>query len=145
MEHYIGIDNSSLDHKIRVIDKNGNLKLSFTVDNNLEGFKKIDDKIHHLTDACIGFELPHGPLVDFLHENNYTLYSLNPLKIKRYKESLKVSGNKNDDIDALAIAEYLRSNSSYARELVYNSSEIERLKNLSIIHTRLTNDQCTTH
>lgn len=140
MKNYIGIDNSSLDHKIRVIDDNGNLKLSFTVDNTIEGFQKIDEKIHHLSDVSIGFELPHGPLVDFLHENNYSLFSLNPLKIKRYKESFKVSGNKNDDIDALAIAEYLRSNSSRTRELIYNSSEIERLKNLSIIHTRLTND-----
>lgn len=141
MGHYIGIDNSSLDHKVRVIDNNGNLKLSFTVANNLDGFNEIDDKLHDLTDAHIGFELPHGPIVDFLHENNYILYSLNPLKIKRYKESFKVSGNKNDDIDALAIAEYLRSNSSHTRELVYNSSEIERLKTLSIIHTRLTNDR----
>jgi transposase len=140
MEHYIGIDNSSLDHKVRVLDNNGKLKLSFTVANTLDGFKEIDYQIHNLESPRIGFELPHGPLVDFLHENNYSLYSLNPLKIKRYKESFKVSGNKNDDIDALAIAEYLRSNSLHTRELVYNSSEIERLKNLSIIHTRLTND-----
>jgi transposase len=78
--------------------------------------------------------------VDYLHLKGYNLYSLNPLKIKRYKETLKVSGNKNDDIDALAIAEYLRNNISYSRELTYNSSEIEKLKNLSIIHTRLTQD-----
>ena len=141
MEHYIGIDNSSLDHKIRVIDNSGSLKLSFTVANTLEGFKEIDDKIHDLKEICIGFELPHGPLVDFLHDRDYELHSLNPLKIKRYKESLKVSGNKNDDIDALAIAEYLRNNYSYSRELIYNSSEIERLKTLSIIHTRLTEDR----
>jgi transposase len=141
MQYYIGIDNSSLDHKIRVMDENGKQNMSFLISNSYDGFKKLDDKLSRLTNIKIGFELPHGPLVDYLHINNYHLYSLNPLKIKRYKESIKVSGNKNDDIDALAIAEYLRNNSAHTRELLYNSSEIERLKNLSIIHTRLTNDR----
>ena len=141
MEHLIGIDNSSLDHKVRIIDENGNQKLSFTITNTFEGFEKLNKKLCKLKNIKIGFELPHGPLVDYLHTYKYNLYSLNPLKIKRYKESLKVSGNKNDDIDALAIAEYLRNNKSYTRELVYNSSEIERLKNLSIIHTRLTQNR----
>jgi len=141
MEHYIGIDNSSLDHKVQVIDGQGNKKMSFNIPNNLQGFEKFSKKINQLKDIQIGFELPHGPLVDYLHSQNHKIYSLNPLKIKRYKESLKVSGNKNDDIDALAIAEYLRNNKNYTRELVYNSSEIERLKTLSIIHTRLTNDK----
>ena len=118
MEHFIGIDNSSLDHKVRVIDENGNQNLSFTVANTLEGFKEFNKKLNGIDNIKIGFELPHGPLVDYLHAQKYSLYSLNPLKIKRYKESLKVSGNKNDDIDALAIAEYLRNNKSYTRELI---------------------------
>ena len=96
MEHYIGIDNSSLDHKVRVIDENGNPNLSFTVVNTLEGFEELNKKLSGFTNVKIGFELPHGPLVDYLHLKEYCLYSLNPLKIKRYKESIKVSGNKND-------------------------------------------------
>lgn len=141
MEHYIGIDNSSLDNKVQVIDELGNKKLSFTIPNNLEGFEILNRKISCIDNLRIGFELPHGPLVDYLHFHDYKIFSLNPLKIKRYKESLKVSGNKNDNIDAIAIAEYLRNNKNYTRELLYNSSEIERLKTLSIIHTRLTNNK----
>jgi transposase len=141
MEHFIGIDNSSLDHKVRVIDENGHLNLSFTITNDFDGFEKLNHELNQLKDSKIGFELPHGPLVDYLHEHGYKLYSLNPLKIKRFKESLKVSGNKNDDIDAVAIAEYLRSNNRYTRELLYNSHEIEKLKNLSIIHTRMVHNR----
>ncbi len=141
MQHYIGIDNSSRDHKVRVIDDNGILNLSFTVTNDFNGFEELDKKLKIIKDGKIGFELPHGPLVDYLHEHEYKLYSLNPLKVKRFKETLKVSGNKNDDIDAVAIAEYLRGNKKYTRELVYNSHEIEKLKNLSIIHTRLTQNK----
>ena len=99
MEHYIGIDNSSLDHKVRVIDEDGNQNLSFSIANTLEGFEELNKKLSGIKNIKIGFELPHGPLVDYLHAHKYNLYSLNPLKIKRYKESIKVSGNKNDDID----------------------------------------------
>ena len=141
MRYFIGIDNSSLEHKVRAIDENGNKKFDFTIENNLNGFMELHNKIKNFEDLLIGFELPHGPLVDYLHFKNYVLYSLNPLKIKRYKESQKVSGNKNDDIDAIAIAEYLRTNNSILRQLELNSPEIETLKTLSIIHTRLTNNK----
>ena len=141
MRYFIGIDNSSLDHKVRVIDGNGKQNAAFTVANTHEGFKELNGKIKGLGSIKIGFELPHGPLVDYLHEKKYRLYSLNPLKIKRYKESIKVSGNKNDAIDALAIAEYLRNNAPHIRELTYNSPEIERLKTLSIIHSRISRER----
>ena len=141
MNYYVGIDNSSLDHKIRVIDENGKRNFAFSIPNSFKGFQELDNKLSDLSNPIIGFELPHGPLVDYLHSKEYRMYSLNPLKIKRYKESIKVSGDKNDDIDALAIADYLRINATQSQELIYNSSEIEKLKVLSIIHTRLTNDR----
>ena len=109
--------------------------------NDFSGFEILDRKLKKIKSSKIGFDLPRGPLVDYLHEHNYKLYSLNPLKIKRFKESLRVSGNTNDDIDAAAIAEYLRSNKNYTCELLYNSHEIEKLKNLSIIHTRMTHNR----
>lgn len=141
MNYFVGIDNSSFDHKVRIIDENGKLHDSFTIANNYNGFKELGNKLVPYSRCTIGFELPHGPLVDYLHLNHYHLFSINPLKIKRYKETLKVSGNKNDDIDAMAIAEYAANNESRMRELLFNSCEIEKLKALSIIHTRVTHDK----
>jgi len=63
------------------------------------------------------------------------------LKIKRFKESTKVSGSKNDAIDAHAIADYVLTNTHCTKELRSNSSAIERLTMLSMIHTRLTHDR----
>lgn len=140
MNHFIGIDNSSLNHKVKIIDEKSNQKLSFTITNSYEGFEELHEKLNSFENKKIAFEMPFGPLVDYLHFKNYNIYSLNPLKVKRYKETIKVSGNKNDDIDALAIAEYLKNNISHTRELIYNSPEIEKLKNLSMIHTRLTEE-----
>lgn len=138
MDFFAGIDNSSLDHKVRIVNEKGAELVSMTISNDLSGFNQLNNKLCYYSGVNIGFELPHGPIVDYLKAKNYCMYSLNPLKIKRYKESLVVSGNKTDTIDALAIAEYLRNNKSATRELLFNSSHIEKLKTLSIIHTRLT-------
>ncbi len=140
MNHFIGIDISSLNHHVKVIDEESNQKSSFVIPNNYEGFKELSEKLTGFTNMKIGFEQPHGPLIDYLHFKNYDLYSLNPLKLKRYKETIKVSGNKNDDIDAQAIAEYLKNNASHIRAMIYNSSAIERLKTLSIIHNKMTEE-----
>jgi transposase len=140
MNHFIGIDIATKNHYVNVIDEECNQKSSFIITNNYEGFEKLNEKLNYFPNIKIGFEQPHGPLIDYLHFKNYDLYSLNPLKIKRYKETIKVSGNKNDNIDALAIANYLKNNSTHIRELLYCSSEIEKLKNLSMIHNKLTEE-----
>jgi transposase len=110
MRVFAGIDNSSLDHKVKLVNDTGKEILSMTISNDLFGFNQLDKKLCLYPDVIIGFELPHGPIVDYLKAKNYSMFSLNPLKIKRYKESVVVSGNKTDNIDALAIAEYLRNN-----------------------------------
>lgn len=141
MIHFVGIDNSSLDHKVQIIDEHNKLKLAFTIENSLSGFKFLEKKIKILSDTRIAFEAPHGPLIDFLQSKNYKLFPIHPLKIKRFKETFRVSGNKNDDIDARIIAEYLRNNEKRSQPLLRNSSEIEKLKLLSIIHSRLVHNR----
>ncbi|MBN1501741.1 MAG: IS110 family transposase [Spirochaetes bacterium] len=140
MQHYIGIDNSYSDHKVQIIDENDNKIMFFSIRNTFDGFEMLNKQLSKLENIKIGFELPHGPLVDYLHYKNYKLYSLNPLKVKRFKELKTISGNKSDEIDSLAIAQYLQSNIRNTRELTYNSSEIERLKLLSVVHDRITRD-----
>ena len=140
MTYYIGIDNSSLDHKIHILNNDGNFHSQFVIENNLAGFDKLNERIKNFNEIMIGFELPHGPLVDYLRSKQITAYSLNPLKIKRFKETNIISGNKSDSIDAAAIAEYLRKNSSQCRPLLYNSENLEKLKMLCIIHQRMTEE-----
>lgn len=140
MKYFIGIDNSKLTHSVSIIDENGKLLKDFEVENNKSGFEKLRKTIKKYENVVIAFELPHGPLIDFLRKEKYKLYSLNPLKIKRFKEAYTVSGNKSDKVDSLAIAQYIKYNEENCRELIFNSSEIETLKILSISHDRMTID-----
>ena len=140
MKYYIGIDNSSLDHKVHIIDQMGIKIKSFTISNNLDGFKRLYLNLRKYKDSAIAFELPHGPLIDFLRLKDFPLYSLNPLKVKRFKESIKVSGNKNDKVDAEAISFYLLNNFNQLNPMQFNSGSVERLKILALSHSRLTKE-----
>jgi len=137
MKIFIGIDNSSIDHKIHIIDENGKSIISFIRPNEFHGFEELNRIICKYKKVYIGFELPHGPLVDYLRSKKYILFSINPLKIKRFKESSIVSGNKNDKVDAEAIAHYLLRYNNNLKSLSFNSRDIEKLKILMISHRRL--------
>lgn len=141
MKHFIGIDNSTISHKVCILDENGNLKTSFSINNNYPGFEELNAKLHNYKDFCIACESTHGPLIDFLNAHHYSLYLLNALKVKRFKETFTVSGDKSDRIDAHAIGEYLRNHYTSSRTVLHDSSDIERLKRLSSMHHRITIDQ----
>ena len=66
MKYFIGIDNSSIDHKIHIIDENCNKLKSFIITNDLSGFKELDNHLKRYKELYIGLELPHGPIIDFL-------------------------------------------------------------------------------
>jgi len=137
---FVGVDSSAREHTIHVTRDNGEKPYRFTISNDLTGFQVLDHMLRSDTAVMVGFEMAHGPLVDFLRNRTYTLYSINPLKIKRFKETVQVAGDKNDNIDALAIAEYLRSNMNRCRPMTQQSVEVEKLKHLSIVHARLTEE-----
>lgn len=141
MNYYFGIDNSSSTHMVSIINENENKIKDFVIENNISGFISLKNILNNYPDHKIGFELSHGPIIDFLRAHNEkNIYSLNPLKIKRFKETSLISGNKNDKIDSTAIAKYLKVNESEKSKMVFNSPDIEKLKNYRITHDRLTRE-----
>ena len=141
MKHFVGIDNSKDAHSVCILNENAQRVKEFEVQNNLAGFQKLDKELSGISHVTIGFELSFGPLVDYLRETPHAIISINPLKIKRYKESNLVSGNKTDQVDAHAIAGYLLINQGSLREMVFSSQEVETLKLLCISHDRLTKER----
>lgn len=141
MIYTFGIDNSSLTHSVYIISEDEKKIKLFTIENNLKGFNKLEEYLIKYPDHIVGFELPHGPIIDFFREKNYTsIYSINPLKIKRFKQTTNVSGNKDDNIDSYAIALYLKRNINRINPMIFNSSMIEELNLCKISHERLTRE-----
>lgn len=65
----------------------------------------------------LAIETPGGLLVEVLRASGRPIYRINPLAVARYRERTSVSGKKSDHIDAMALANILRTDAHLHRML----------------------------
>ncbi|WP_277674489.1 IS110 family transposase [Piscibacillus halophilus] len=136
MKLFVGLDVSSFDIKVCLMNGEGEKLKTFTVSNDLPGATKLRDTILECTSNQvidtfkIGLESTsvysfHPSM--FLHNDESLqalgaqVYVMNPKQIKNFKKSYS-DMNKTDEIDAFIIADYLRfgrSNMSVVKESQY--------------------------
>lgn len=139
----VGIDVSSCDNKVRLLDSSGNSLSKFSVSNNHPGAKTLASKIAGtMTFNCfdslvIGLEATsvYGePLVHFLKQDagigsfKPSIHVLNPKQVNAFKKAYP-DLPKTDDIDAWVIAENLRF--GRINQEVYMDDRIIALKKLT--------------
>lgn len=122
MKFFVGIDVSSFDLKVCIMDSNGDVLKRLTSNNNLQGAQYICEQIvklanlKHPTEIQIGMESTsvyswHPAMYfnenDELNKLDTKVYTINPKLIKKFKESY-VDLDKTDKIDAFIIADRLR-------------------------------------
>jgi transposase len=111
--YYIGIDWADQEHHVYVTDDTAALLASFKFSNTLEGFQRMEGRIKELgiaPDQCLmAIEKSAGLLFTYLLERGYTIYSINPKAVDRYRDRFRLSGSKSDPGDALVLANILRT------------------------------------
>lgn len=122
MKLFVGMDVSSSDLKVCIMNQEGETLNSFTVSNNLNGASYLRDQVISLADKHRSKEIQMGlestsvyswhPAM-FLNEDeelrkrNTKVYTINPKLIRKFKEAY-VDMDKTDHIDAWIIADRLR-------------------------------------
>ena len=122
MKIFVGIDVSSFDMKVCIMNSDGEALSRLTSQNNLYGARSISKEITNLAKANKTKEIQIGmestsvyswhPAMFFnedetLKEFNTKVYTINPKLIKKFKDAY-VDLDKTDDIDAFIIADRLR-------------------------------------
>jgi len=122
MKIFVGIDVSSFDMKVCIMNSDGEVLSRLTSQNNLHGARSISSEITNLAEANKTKEIQIGmestsvyswhPAIFFnedetLKEYNTKVYTINPKLIKKFKDAY-VDLDKTDDIDAFIIADRLR-------------------------------------
>ena len=130
---YVGIDVAKDFHVVTIIDENEVkvFKKAFRVTNSADGFSKFIAKLESIsTDVgnfLIGLEATgiYGEnLLEFLLAYGYNVKLLNPFQTKRYREQTTMKKVKNDNIDSLIIALFLKDgkySSGYVTDDEYQS------------------------
>ena len=115
---YVGIDIAKNKHDVAVIDSEGTIFVRhLEIANNSEGFQHLKQTLDNLVQATgdivqVGLEdTGHYcyNIISFLRQNNFAVFSYNPLIIKEFVKSTTLRETKTDRKDAMTIARKLMS------------------------------------
>ena len=135
--NYVGIDIAKTFHVVTIIDENEVkvFKKAFRVENDIDGYisfiEKLDTVSSDKTNFLIGLEATgvYGEnLLEFLMSKGYNVKLLNPFQTSRYREQTTMKKVKNDNIDSLMIALFLKDG-KYSEGYVTND-EYQSLRTL---------------
>lgn len=113
---YLGIDVANKSHKFLVVNEVGEkLSPSFSLGNSLDAFKELLARLDKLSavkeNLLCGLEATGNcweNIYEFLTVNGFKVVLLNPFYTNKFREALRKKA-KTDDIDALVIAQLLRT------------------------------------
>lgn len=116
MNYFLGIDIAKTNHVASLINNNGDVvirAIKFT--NSNEGFNRllntIQSKLGDLSNIEVAMEATGHywlSLYSALTDNNFNVSVYNPYQIKSYRGAYNNRKQKNDIIDSIIIADYLR-------------------------------------
>jgi transposase len=135
---YLGIDVSKKSCRYLLLNEEGQKVKSFSLDNTHEAFQNLLERLKALSipkeNLLIGLEASGGfweNLYSHLKQNGFSVVLLNPYHTNKFREALAKKA-KTDDIDALVIAQLLRTGeyvqSQVAEEIIQSLREVTKLR-----------------
>lgn len=127
MAVYCGVDWAEGHHDIALVDSEGKLLATRRIEESLEGLTQLTAMLAAAGDSAedpipVAIETPRGLLVAALRATRRPIYPINPLAVARYRERTTVSGKKSDHVDAMAVANILRTDAHLHRLLPEDSA-----------------------
>jgi transposase len=107
--HYAGFDWARDHHDVVIVDGQGHIVADLRLEHSLAGWQQFADKIKDYPALAVAIETSQGAAVDQLLQRDCTVYPVNPLSAKSYRQRKAPSGNKTDHLDGWSLAEALRT------------------------------------
>src|SRR3954470_10514791 len=126
MAVFCGVDWAEGHHDIALIDDEGKLVAKRRINESVEGVAELTAMLTAAGDSAeepipVAIETPRGLLVAVLRASGRPIYPINPLAVARYRERHSVSGKKSDHVDAMTLANILRTDAHMHRTLPADS------------------------
>jgi transposase len=123
---FCGIDWASDHHDIAIVDESGALRGRARVDDTAEGLTEIVQLLADHGDTAedptpVAIETSRGLLVAALRATGRPIYAINPLAVARYRDRHAVARKKSDHLDAMVLANILRTDAHAHRQLPADS------------------------
>ncbi|WP_431904901.1 IS110 family transposase [Nonomuraea sp. bgisy101] len=149
---FCGIDWAEGHHDIALVDQDGQLVAKRRISETIEGFAELVEMLAAAGDTAeapipVAIETPRGLLVATLRATGRRVYSINPMAVARYRERYSVARKKSDHIDAMVLANILRTDAHAHRALPEDSELVRAIAVLARAHqdatwrrTRISNE-----
>jgi hypothetical protein len=117
-----GIDWAEGHHDIALVDAEAQLVAKRRIDDSAEGFAELLALLADAGDSPdapipVAIETSRGLLVAALRATRRPVYAINPMAVARYRERHSVSRRKSDHVDAMTLANILRTDAHAHRRL----------------------------
>jgi hypothetical protein len=143
---YIGDDWAEGHHDVVVQDDAGKTLARRRLPEGVDGIARF----HELAASCLGedgepdptqvvivIETDRGPWVKALAAAGYKVHAVNPKQAARHKETISMSGKKDDFFDAACLADMGRTRRHQIREMAADSDIAEAVKIAARAHQKL--------
>ncbi|RSD16607.1 IS110 family RNA-guided transposase [Amycolatopsis eburnea] len=136
MKVFCGIDWAEDHHDVALVDADGALVAKRRIDDSADGFAELLAMLADAGDTAtdpipVAIETPRGLLVAGLRQTGRRVYSINPMAVARYRERHSVSRKKSDHVDAMTLANILRTDAHAHRPLPADSEQVQAIAVLS--------------
>lgn len=105
---FAGFDWARDHHDVVILDAAGAVIDQFRIEHSAAGWLLWKEKVAAHPDMGVAIETSSGAVVEHLLESGVTVFPVNPLCAKRFRERKCPGGNKTDTFDAWALADALR-------------------------------------
>ena len=148
---FVGIDWGSTSHQACILASDGTVLGEKAFPHSGDGLCQLIDWILSCVSVAARFiavaiEVPHGPVVDSLHDRGFQVFSINPKQLDRFRDRFSPAGAKDDRRDARVLASAIRTDPACLRRTApLDDTVIElrdcsrRAEDLKKERTRLTN------
>jgi len=139
---FVGIDWATMRHQACLVDREGGGREQREIPHTpagVEGFvdwlcERTSSELHRV---AVGIEAPRGALVDTLIELGLAVFAINPKQLDRFRDRHTVGGAKDDRLDALVLADSLRTDRPAFRRVQVDHPLIVQIRALSRVEDDL--------
>lgn len=133
---FIGIDWATESHEVCILDAAQRVIERKSVEHNGAGIAQFVTYLDKLAggepeSVAVGIEMPRGAVVESLVERRFAVFSINPKQMDRFRDRHRVSGSKDDRLDAFVIADSLRTDMPLFHRVRLDEPLVIRIRELS--------------
>jgi len=128
LTHFAGFDWAKDHHDVVIVDGGGRIVEEFQLAHSAASWRQWQEKVAAYPKLGVAIETSFGGIVEQLLASDVTVYPVNPLNAKRYRERKISSGNKTDHHDGWALADALRLDGQGWRPLAAQDPIVAELR-----------------